>query len=187
MFRAREASSACRLKLYIISGKMKKRLLNIWQFICVLTLSCFDKSLELHLPKRRIIETSWPGFVRKQLICIASITVPLKQIKFSGEVSKGSWSSHPKYKFYRAIIEGRAAEDDPYFLKNNFKSKRESQAFLLQRKEVLRLAVEGDQSFDIAGAFWVDGSVRIVDGEHRTLALAALGKTQIRLGIVLDP
>ncbi len=163
---------------------MKRRLSNIWQFISSITLSIFDRSVELHLPKGRVIQTGWPGETRLKYRCIATITAPLKKI--SGEFSKEAWSSDPRYNFFRSIIEGKPPEADPYFLSIEFKNENQAQTFLRRQKEILGLALEGEQHFDIAGVFWVDGSIRLLDGNHRLMALAALGKRQIRLGIVLE-
>ena len=172
--------------LQIMVRRMKSQLFNIWQYACVVILSFLDKSVALHLTKRREIQRDWPGDFGKVLFCIASLTVSLDDVKFSGASKKGAFASHPKYQFFRDIIDGFPPEEHPYFLSYNFKTELEAQSFLNRKLEILRVAIDGEQSFDIIGNFWVDGSLRIPDGEHRMLALAALGKRRIRIGIALE-
>ena len=166
--------------------RVKRNLSNIWQFVCVVIFSISDKSVELHLPWGREIQTAWPGDVREVLFCIGSLTVPINRLKFSGMAEAGSFSEHPKYQFFQRALSGMPLETDPYFLGQNFSSREEEQLFLARKSEILRLATEGQKHFDICGIFLSDGSLGIVDGEHRILALAALGKRQLRLGIVLE-
>ena len=170
----------------IMVRKVKKRLFNIWQYTYVIILSIFDKSVELHIPRGRVIKKDWPGDEQELLFCLASMTMPISNFKFSGTSAKGSYSRHPKYKIFQGIINGQPARADPYFLSQDFGSIADAQMFLERKLEILRVATKGNQHFDVSGSFWVDGELRIADGEHRILALAALGKTQIRLGIVLE-
>jgi len=163
----------------------KRMLFNTWQVANSLVRSIFTQSMTLHLQKGRIIKMGWPGDDDPELICVASITLPVSKLRFSGQSKPGKFYQHPKYKFFKGIIDGQRAEEDPYFLSMTFESEEAGQLFLDRKLEILRVANRGGQNFDIAGFFRLDGSVRIVDGEHRTLALAALGKSQIRVGIVL--
>jgi hypothetical protein len=167
-----------------VIGKSKRLLFNAWQVANALVRSIFTQSVTLHLPKGRVIKIDWPGDDGLELICVASITLPISKLRFSGQSEQGKFYQHPKYKFYRAIIDGKPATAQPYLQNLTFKSEEARQLLLERKLAILQAAMRG-QNFDIAGCFRLDGSVRIVDGEHRILALAALGKSQIRVGIVL--
>jgi hypothetical protein len=168
-----------------VIGKSKRLLFNAWQVANALVRSIFTQSVTLHLPKGRVIKIDWPGDDGLELICVASITLPISKLRFAGQSEEGRYHQHPKYKFYKGIIDGQRAEEDPYFLNMTFESEEAGQLFLDRKLEILR-AAKGGANFEITGYFLLDGTFRISDGEHRTLALVALGKSQIRLGIVLE-
>ena len=168
-----------------VIGKSKRLLFNAWQVANALVRSVFNQSIELHLPKNRVVLTGWTEDERTEIVCIASITLPISKLRFSSQSGKDHFSQHPKYKFYKGIMEGQRAEEEPYFLKMTFESEEAGQLYLDRKLEILR-AAKGGANFEITGYFLLDGTVRISDGEHRTLALIALGKSQIRLGIVLN-
>ena len=170
----------------IMGRRVKSQLFNIWQYTSCIILSLLDKSVRLHLTKRMEIQKDWPGDLREVQVCIASLTVSLDDVKFSGASKKGAYATHPKYEFFRDIIDGFPPEEHPYFLSYNFKTELEAKSFLNRKLEILRVAIAGENSFEIVGNFWVDGSLRIRDGEHRMLALAALGKRRMRLAIGLE-
>ena len=165
---------------------MKRYIFNLWQFACVFTRSIFDKSLQLHLPGGREIKKDWPGDNQETLFCIASLTVPLTSIKFNGTASTSPFYKHSKYKFFQSIISGNPLQEAEDFLHQDLGVAMDKQLYLARKLEILRLAQEGKAHFDVSGAFWLDGSIRMVDGEHRILALAALGKREIQIGIVLE-
>jgi hypothetical protein len=165
---------------------MKRYIFNLWQFACVLTRSIFDKSLQLHLPRGREIKKDWPGENQETLFCIASLTVPLTRIRFSGAASNSPFYNHRKYKFFQSIISGNPLQESEGFLRQELAVAMDKRLYLARKLEILRLAQEGNAFFDVSGIFWLDGSTRIHDGEHRILALAALGKREIRIGMILE-
>jgi len=165
---------------------MKRYIFNLWQFACVLTLSIFDKSLQLHLPGGRGIKKDWPGDNQETLFCIASLTVPLRRIRFGEAPWTSPFYEHPKYKLAQSIISGHTLQEAEDFRHQDHAVAMGKRSYLARKLEILRLAQEGKAHFDVSGAFWLDGSIRMVDGEHRILALAALGKREMQIGIVLE-
>ena len=167
---------------------VRSLLLNLFQIFAVLTLSACSKSFALHLLQGRRVIKDWPGDAGEELFCVASVILPLDRIRFGGTGSIDKFSDHPKYKFFHSVLNGVQPEVCAHFLGEDFREiDTEDKRMILGRKlEILRVAKQGDACFDIVGFLWWDGSVRIADGEHRVLALAALGKRRIRIGIVLE-
>ncbi len=121
----------------------KRMLFNAWQVSNAIVRSIFTQSVTLHLPKGRVIKIGWPGDDGLELICVASITLPISKLRFSGQSEEGRYHQHPKYKFFKGIIDGQRAEDDPYFLNMTFESEEAGQLFLDRKLEIFRVAKKG--------------------------------------------
>ena len=162
--------------------------MNFFQVYVSIHLSVFSELLVLHLPRGRRIIKDWPGDAGEELFCVATAIVPITSIRFGGTGSSDKFHDHPKYNFYQHVLNGVKPEACAYFLGKDLREiDTEHKRMILDRKlEILRVASQGDAFFDVCGFFWWDGSFRIADGEHRVLAIAALGKRRIRIGVVLE-
>ena len=130
------------------------------------------------------IREGWAGDNGQEFLSIASVSVPIEQIKFhsdGGELIP--FEKHRKYLFFKSILEGKSPKETEYYQSQTFDNEEEAEKFIDRKVELLRVASQGRDFFEISGGCWFDSRFFIEDGAHRTLALASIGKKTIRINI----